>query len=83
MAGSLIVQIKRFEFVAEGIEVWKKQDLVSYPFHIVEVPGGEKYLVRTVVCHQGSGADSGHYYALTRESDDQNANWREYNDATW
>jgi hypothetical protein len=78
--GRLVVQIKRFEFVIPGMPAWKKQEEVSYPYHEMTFPGGDTHLVRSIVCHVGDGTDSGHYYALCRDTDKLDTKWTRYDD---
>jgi hypothetical protein len=76
----LVVQIKRFEFLAGDLPVWKMQEEVSYPYHEMAFPDGDTYLVRSMVCHVGDGKDSGHYYALCRDTDMSDTKWTRYDD---
>ncbi|KAH3920516.1 hypothetical protein HBH56_005590 [Parastagonospora nodorum] len=83
----MIVQIKRFMFVDDGSPtgwVAKNQEEVLYPMDKLKVDGGalgkQGYRVQTVVCHDGTGTDSGHYYALCRDTNLPNTEWTEHND---
>jgi hypothetical protein len=77
----LIIQIKRFEWVDTNEPVWKKQDMVQYPIHRLTGPGGVQYAVQSVICHIGATADRGHYYAISRETQDEDSPWFRYDDA--
>jgi hypothetical protein len=77
----LIIQIKRFEWVDTDEPVWKKQDMVQYPIHRFTVPGEAQYAVQDVICHIGTTADRGHYYAISRETQEQDSPWFRYDDA--
>jgi hypothetical protein len=77
----LIIQIKRFEWVDTDEPVWKKQDMIQYPIHRLTVPGGVQYAVQSVICHIGATADRGHYYAISRETQEEDSPWFRYDDA--
>lgn len=79
----LHIQLKRFMFDAERMDMCKLNGRVEYPVLLdleAFAPGSGKYVLHTVVVHSG-GVSSGHYYAFVHVNDgERNERWVKFDD---
>jgi uncharacterized UBP type Zn finger protein len=80
---NILVQLLRFQ--RTGSYLTKNSELISYPTGpmALRVHGGEteEYIVRAIICHEGTGMSTGHYYTLTRKSDKADTEWTCWDDS--
>ena len=66
---NLILQLKRFEFDRNLNRSVKKHDTIQIPERL-ELPGGEKYCLLSIINHIGETPNSGHYNCLLSENNE-------------
>lgn len=78
----LYIQLKRFMFDAERMDMCKLNSKMSFPLYLdleEHAPGSGKYMLHSVVVHTG-GVSSGHYYAYVRNMDGEKSQWVKLDD---
>jgi uncharacterized UBP type Zn finger protein len=82
---NILVQLLRFHRTDTGY-LTKNSRLINYPTGpmALRVHGGEteEYIVRAVICHEGTRMSTGHYYPWSRKSDKVDTEWTRWEDAS-
>lgn len=92
LPNKLVLVLKRFEFDYDNMVKYKLNDYFEFPNELDMYPYTQEYLNETppqkksimynlqgVVIHVGT-SESGHYYSLIKDPNDENEEWYEFND---